>query len=85
MNPILSLLKSQAVPEEKIHAIFEELTTNPLQAMTTIGQLGIPPELLQPVMMQVMANPALIKEAVEELGLDVEAMEKAKQSLKDNN
>lgn len=81
MNPIIHLLKSQNISDEQIASIFKELTENPLQAMTTIGSLGIPPEQLQPVMMQVMTNPNLIKDAVNELGLDFAAVEKAKQQL----
>ncbi|MFD2167105.1 DUF2999 family protein [Thalassotalea euphylliae] len=81
MNPIIQLLKAQNIADEQIAAIFKELTENPLMAMATIGNLGIPPEQLQPVMMQVMANPQLIKDAVEELGLDMSAVEKAKQQL----
>ncbi|MCH2055024.1 MAG: DUF2999 domain-containing protein [Thalassotalea sp.] len=85
MNPIIELLKQQNIADEQITAIFKELTENPLMAMATIGNLGIPPEQLQPVMMQVMTNPSLIKEAVEELGLDFSAVEKAKQQLDDQN
>ena len=81
MNPIIQLLKDANIGDEKIKEIFQALTENPLMAMATIGQLGIPPEQLQPVMMQVMTNPALIKEAVEELGLDFSAVEKAKEQL----
>ena len=82
MNPIIQLLKTQNISDEKIASIFKELTENPLMAMNTIASLGIPQEQLQPVMMQVMTNPALIKEAVEELGLDFSAVEKAKAQLK---
>jgi len=81
MNPIIQLLKDANISDEQIKDIFQSLTENPIMAMTTIGQLGIPPEKLQPVMMQVMTNPELIKEAVEELGLDFSAVEKAKQTL----
>lgn len=82
MNPIIQLLKEAQINEERIKSIFEELTQNPIAAMSTIGSLGIAPEKLQPVMMQVMTNPNLIQEAVEELGLDTEALEQAKQKLK---
>lgn len=81
MNPIIQLLKEANISDEQIKSIFVELTTNPLIAMATIGNLGIAPEKLQPVMTQVMMNPALIKEAVEELGLDYSAVEKAKDQL----
>ncbi len=81
MNPILQLLKEANISDEQIRSIFEELTTNPLMAMATIGQLGIAPEKLQPVMTQVMMNPDLIKQAVDELGLDYSAVEKAKDQL----
>ena len=81
MNPIIQLLKEANVSDEQIRSIFEELTTNPMMAMATIGQLGIAPEKLQPVMTQVMMNPDLIKQAVEELGLDYSAVEKAKSQL----
>jgi len=81
MNPILQLLKEANISDEQIRSIFEELTTNPLMAMATIGQLGLAPEKLQPVMTQVMMNPDLIKQAVDELGLDYLAVEKAKDQL----
>ena len=81
MNPILQLLKEANISDEQIRSIFEELTTSPLTAMATIGQLGIAPEKLQPVMTQVMMNPDLIKQAVEELGLDYSAVEQAKSQL----
>ncbi|POB71443.1 hypothetical protein CRN59_04110, partial [Vibrio vulnificus] len=54
---------------------------NPLAAMATIAQLGLPQEQLQMLMAQVMQNPALIKEAVEELGLDFSKVEEAKAKL----
>lgn len=81
MNPIIQLLKDQNVSDEKTKEVFQSLTENPLMAMNTIAELGLPPEKLQAVMMQVMTNPDLIKEAVEELGLDFSAVEKAKQQL----
>ncbi|GLX87279.1 hypothetical protein tloyanaT_35320 [Thalassotalea loyana] len=81
MNPIIELLKENNISDQQINEIFTELTQNPLMAMATIGNLGIPPEQLQPVMMQVMTNPALIKEAVAELGLDMSAVEQAKRTL----
>lgn len=82
MNPIILLLKEAQLSDEKIKSIFNELTQNPIAAMSTISSLGIAPEKLQPVMMQVMTNPSLINDAVEELGLDKDALEKAKQELK---
>lgn len=81
MNPIIELLKENNISDQQINEIFTDLTQNPLMAMATIGNLGIPPEQLQPVMMQVMTNPALIKEAVAELGLDMSAVEQAKRTL----
>lgn len=84
MNPIIKLLKDAQISDDNIAAIFKELTENPLMAMNTIAQLGLPQDKLQAVMMQVMAAPELIKQAVEELGLDFSAVEKAKQTLKDN-
>ncbi|RJG47778.1 DUF2999 family protein [Motilimonas pumila] len=81
MNPIISTLKEHNVSDEQIASIFQELTENPLQAMTTISQLGIPQEKLQPLIMSVMANPGLIQQAVEELGLDFSKVEAAKQKL----
>ncbi len=81
MNPIIELLKENNISDQQINEIFTELTQNPLMAMATIGNLGIPPEQLQPVMMQVMTKPVLIKEAVAELGLDMSAVEQAKRTL----
>lgn len=81
MNPIIKLLTEQNISDQQIADIFKQLTENPLMAMATIGELGIPPEKLQPVMMQVMTNPDLIKQAVDELGLDFSAVEKAKEQL----
>ncbi|WP_440874067.1 DUF2999 family protein [Thalassotalea sp. PLHSN55] len=81
MNPIIQLLQDANISDEQTKAIFQELTENPLMAMNTIGQLGLPPEKLQAVMMQVMTNPTLIKEAVESLGLDFTAVEQAKAEL----
>ena len=81
MNPILALLKENNISDEQINELFQTLTENPLAAMATIGQLGLPQEQLQLLMGQVMQNPALIKEAVEELGLDFAKVEEAKEKL----
>ncbi|MDN2481373.1 DUF2999 domain-containing protein [Vibrio astriarenae] len=81
MNPILAMLKENNISDAKISELFEALTQNPLAAMATIGQLGLPQEQLQLLMGQVMQNPALIKEAVEELGLDFSKVEAAKEQL----
>ncbi len=81
VNPIIALLKENNISNEQISELFQTLTQNPLAAMATIGQLGLPPEKLQLLMGQVMQNPALIKEAVEELGLDFSKVEAAKAQL----
>jgi hypothetical protein len=81
MNPIIALLKENNISDERINEIFQVLTENPMAAMLTISQLGLPQEQLQQVMGQVMLNPALIKEAVEELGLDFSKVEDAKAQL----
>lgn len=81
MNPILALLKENNIEDAQIREIFQELTTNPLAAMATISQLGLPQEKLQMLMAQVMQNPALIKDAVDELGLDYSKVEEAKEKL----
>jgi len=81
MNPIIALLKENNISDEQISEVFQALTQNPLVAMATIGQLGLPQEKLQLLMGQVMQNPALIKEAVEELGLDFSKVEEAKARL----
>ncbi|KOO13822.1 hypothetical protein AKJ18_16220 [Vibrio xuii] len=81
MNPILALLKENNISDEQINELFQTLTQNPLAAMATIGQLGLPQDKLQLLMGQVMQNPALIKDAVEELGLDFAKVEEAKQKL----
>ncbi|MDC0612002.1 DUF2999 domain-containing protein [Vibrio sp.] len=81
MNPIIALLKENNISDEQIKEVFEALTQNPLAAMATISQLGLPQEQLQALMGQVMQNPALIKEAVEELGLDFSKVEEAKQRM----
>lgn len=85
MNPIIQLLKDANISDEQTKSIFKELTDNPLMAMNTIGQLGLPPEKLQSVMMTVMTNPSLIKEAVEELGLDFSAVKQAKENLNNSS
>ncbi|MDK9758856.1 DUF2999 domain-containing protein [Vibrio sp. D173a] len=81
MNPIIALLKENNISDEQINDIFKALTQNPLAAMATISQLGLPQDKLQLLMGQVMQNPALIKEAVEELGLDFAKVEAAKEQL----
>ncbi|MGC9402004.1 MULTISPECIES: DUF2999 family protein [Vibrio] len=81
MNPILAMLRENNIDDAQISALFEVLTQNPLAAMTTISQLGLPQEKLQALMGQVMQNPALIKEAVTELGLDFSKVEAAKEQL----
>lgn len=81
MNPIIALLKENNTSDERINEIFQVLTENPMAAMLTISQLGLPQEQLQQVMGQVMLNPALIKEAVDELGLDFSKVEDAKAQL----
>ncbi|MFA0011719.1 DUF2999 family protein [Vibrio lentus] len=81
MNPILAMLKENNISDEQISEIFKTLTENPLAAVATISQLGLPQDKLQMLMGQVMQNPALIKEAVEELGLDFSKVEAAKEQL----
>jgi hypothetical protein len=81
MNPILALLKENNISDAQISELFQILTANPMAAMATIGQLGLPQEKLQQLMAQVMQNPALIKDAVEELGLDFSKVEAAKAKL----
>ncbi|KPV96285.1 MAG: DUF2999 family protein [Pseudoalteromonas spongiae] len=81
MNPIIALLKENNISDERINEIFQVLTENPMAAMLTISQLGLPQDKLQLVMGQVMQNPALIKEAVAELGLDFSKVEAAKEQL----
>ncbi|UPQ89578.1 DUF2999 family protein [Vibrio sinaloensis] len=81
MNPIIALLKENNISDEQINQLFQTLTDNPLAAMGTLGQLGLPQDKLQLLMGQVMQNPALIKQAVEELGLDFSKVEQAKAKL----
>lgn len=81
MNPIIALLKENNISDQQIRDVFQALTQNPLMAMATISQLGLPQDKLQLLMGQVMQNPALIKEAVEELGLDFAKVEEAKAKL----
>ena len=81
MNPIIQILKEFNVSQEQINDLFKTLTENPMAAMMTIQQLGIPPEKLQSLMGLVMTNPGLIKEAVDELGLDFSKVEQAKETL----
>ncbi|QLE86984.1 DUF2999 family protein [Shewanella sp. Scap07] len=81
MNPIIAMLKEHNISDAQINELFQTLTANPMAAMATIAQLGIPPEKLQQLMGLVMQNPNLIKEAVNELGLDMEKVEAAKAQL----
>ncbi|WP_432464620.1 DUF2999 family protein [Agarivorans sp. QJM3NY_33] len=81
MNPILGMLKEHNISDQKISELFQALTENPLAAMATVSQLGLPQDKLQLLMGQVMQNPALIKEAVAELGLDLSKVEAAKKKL----
>lgn len=82
MNPVIAILKEHNVSDEQIKAVFQALTENPLMAMSTVQQLGIPQDKLQALMMLLMQNPDLIKEAVDELGLDFSRVEAAKETLK---
>ena len=81
MNPIIELLKKHGISSEPINDLFETLTQNPLAAMSSIAELGLPQDQLQVLMGQVMQNPQLIKDAVEELGLDFSKVEQAKSKL----
>ncbi|MGY5451755.1 DUF2999 family protein [Agarivorans sp. MS3-6] len=81
MNPIIAMLKENNISDQQIGEVFQALTDNPLAAMATISQLGLPQEKLQLMLGQVMQNPALIKEAVNELGLDFSKVEAAKEQL----
>ena len=81
MNPILAMLKENNISDEQISEIFKTLTENPLAAVATISQLGLPQDKLQMLMGQVMQNPGLIKEAVEVLGQDFPKFEAAKEHL----
>ncbi|WP_341664812.1 DUF2999 family protein [Vibrio sp.] len=81
MNPIIEMLKKHGISNEQINELFETLTQNPLAAMSSIGELGLPQDQLQLLMGQVMQNPQLIKDAVEELGLDFSKVEQAKSKL----
>ncbi|GHY06423.1 hypothetical protein VCSRO163_0523 [Vibrio cholerae] len=81
MNPILTMLKENNISNEQINELFQTLTQNPLAAMATLAQLGLPQDKMQMVLAQVMQNPALIKQAVEELGLDFAKVEAAKAKL----
>ena len=81
MNPIISILKEHNVTDEQTKEVFQALTENPIIAMATVQQLGIPQEKLQSIMMLLMQNPELIKEAVDELGLDFSKVEAAKAAL----
>ena len=81
MNPILSLLKENNISDEQINDLFKTLTENPLGAMVTLSQLGLPQDKLQTVMTQVMQNPAILKEVVQELGLDENKLNEAKEKL----
>ncbi|MCL1048638.1 DUF2999 domain-containing protein [Shewanella abyssi] len=81
MNPILAILKEHNISDTQISELFQTLTENPMMAMATVGQLGIPAEKLQQMMGLVMQTPTLIKEAVTELGLDFSKVEAAKAQL----
>ncbi len=81
MNPILAILKEHNISDAQISELFQTLTENPMMAMATVGQLGIPAEKLQQMMALVMQTPTLIKEAVIELGLDFSKVEAAKAQL----
>ena len=81
MNPILAILKEHNISDAQISELFQTLTENPMMAMATVGQLGIPAEKLQQMMALVMLTPTLIKEAVIELGLDFSKVEAAKAQL----
>ncbi|MCG9553910.1 DUF2999 domain-containing protein [Vibrio sp. Isolate31] len=81
MNPILAMLKENNISDEQISELFQTLTENPLAAMATISQLGLPQDKLQMLMGQVMQNPELIKEAVAVLGLDFSKVEAAKEQF----
>lgn len=81
MNPILAILKEHNVSDEKVKALFEAFTQNPMMAMALVQELGIPPETLQQLMAVVMTQPHLIKEATDELGLDFEKVKEAKEKL----
>ena len=83
MNPILAILKEHNVSDTQITEVFQALTENPLMAMATVQQLGIPAEKLQELMMLLMQNPGMIKEAVNELGLDFSRVEAAKEKMKE--
>lgn len=80
-EPDYCAAKENNISDEQINEIFQTLTQNPLAAMATISQLGLPQDKLQMLMAQVMQNPALIKEAVDELGL-ISKVEEAKRSFK---
>jgi hypothetical protein len=82
-NPIIKILNELNIDQEKIKELFKTLTENPFMAMNVIQKMGIPQDKLQQIMGLVMSTPAIIKDAVDELGLDFEAVEKAKQALKD--
>lgn len=82
MNPVIAILREHNVSDEQIKTVFQALTENPLMAMSTVQQLGIPQDKLQALMMLLMQNPDLIKEAVDELGLDFSKVEAAKETLK---
>ncbi|MBD1576148.1 MULTISPECIES: DUF2999 family protein [Vibrio] len=81
MNPIIAMLKENNIQDAQIRELFEIMTQNPMAAMATISQLGLPQDQLQMLMAQVMQNPALLKEAVNELGLDFSKVEAAKDQL----
>ncbi|GLT18759.1 hypothetical protein GCM10007938_25400 [Vibrio zhanjiangensis] len=81
MNPIIDMLKKHNISNEQINQLFETLTQNPLAAMSSLGQLGLPQDQLQILMGQVMQNPQIMRDAVDELGLDFSKVEQAKNKL----
>ena len=81
MNPIIAILKEHNISDTQISELFQTMTENPMMAMATVSQLGIPAEKLQQMMGLVMQTPTLIKEAVTELGLDFSKVEAAKAQL----
>ena len=85
MNPIIAILKEHNVSDEQTKTVFQALTENPMMAMVTVQQLGIPQEKLQALMMMLIQDPGLIEEAVNELGFDFSKVEAAKASLNKEN
>ncbi|GHX83851.1 hypothetical protein VCSRO160_2764 [Vibrio cholerae] len=50
MNPILAMLKENNISNEQINELFQTLTQNPLAAMATLAQLGLPQDKMQMVL-----------------------------------